>query len=660
MNPINEGSKPPLSYYEQSSTLPQDIDPQHFEQLVKEGKLIRAEKPAYAKLVGDGGAIFYVTKIPLIIGESKELDAGSVASWVVPATKDYEVHVDYVATHRCFSLTVHSERNIKVNGQSVSRSHAPVSLYNASVLEFGNFWLYFLLPQGPVLPEAPTEWLGAQGYATMHPIQSTASAEQIRQSEALQTSQFESFHGRTGTVMSLPGTPANDPPALVHMPGVGQPSMRIHGAVHTIGSKGDIPRYFTDPNVKPPFSYAKLIAKAILSSPGRKATLSSIYNNIMTTYPFFRHADNNWQNSVRHNLSLNHGFIKIPRQENEPGKGTFWAITDEYARQLLSDDNNGRRGGKGPRARTKATRSGPQQKKYFGPGTGQLGVTTSAVSYQTWSGYHMTTRTTGTDPVYQQPSGHHRSHHSERPMPPMSARSSGYYSGAHGMPHQQLNKEAGHRQVTIAPVPYMQQYPNVGQPRSGISTSATHLQQSGHLSGYAHVHSGLYPQQTPPHQHMNPPHGFATAANASQYTAGGSVSTALPHPRPAAGPEKRVDSDEYALSHRQKQVPDKGRPPKDQTRAYADGVRTGGQIGGVPPQHGGVSYECIDGSGSSVPPPTYNSEPTGTDSLQRQEQQQTQQLEQNRRSSPLAQQIRSTPQESSLHQKRQQGQYHPY
>ncbi|KAJ5953188.1 hypothetical protein N7454_000084 [Penicillium verhagenii] len=83
-------------------------------------------------------------------------------------------------------------------------------------------------------------------------------------------------------------------------------------------------------DLKPPYSYASLIAQAIFSSEEEKLTLNSIYNWIMDRYAFYRHSQSGWQNSIRHNLSLNKAFQKVPRRTDEPGKGMKWQIAAEY------------------------------------------------------------------------------------------------------------------------------------------------------------------------------------------------------------------------------------------------------------------------------------------------------------------------------------------
>ncbi|XP_002412072.3 forkhead box protein F1-like [Ixodes scapularis] len=92
---------------------------------------------------------------------------------------------------------------------------------------------------------------------------------------------------------------------------------------------------------KPPYSYIALIVMAIQSSPSKRLTLNEIYNFLQREFPFFRGAYQGWKNSVRHNLSLNECFIKLPKGLGRPGKGHYWTI--DPSSELMFEEGSFRR-----------------------------------------------------------------------------------------------------------------------------------------------------------------------------------------------------------------------------------------------------------------------------------------------------------------------------
>lgn len=97
---------------------------------------------------------------------------------------------------------------------------------------------------------------------------------------------------------------------------------------------------------KPKISYVALITMALQTRADGRMTVSEIYKYFEEKYQYFRDSDKKgWQNSVRHNLSLNDCFVKIPRDGVTSAvekKGNYWALAVGYE-DMFPDGNFKRR-----------------------------------------------------------------------------------------------------------------------------------------------------------------------------------------------------------------------------------------------------------------------------------------------------------------------------
>ncbi|KAF5005651.1 hypothetical protein FDECE_7928 [Fusarium decemcellulare] len=307
---------------------------------------------AYAKVAAQDWT-FYITKLVVNIGRAPETSHASHSS-AAGADDDDQVHIDLGPSkmvsreHATISfdskdekwfLRVKGRNGAKVDSQPVKAGHAH-PLTSGEVIEIGNVEMMFVLPS-EIIP------------LTVHPVFLQRAGLSIDTPQS-RSSRRQPLIAPAPPEYKRPGTP---PSAQSHSksPAASTPAVMV-------GANGVDLSQDENQHIKPQYSYAQMITQAILNAPDGKLNLNGIYTYIMNTYAYYRHQQAaGWQNSIRHNLSLNKAFDKVARSTDEPGKGMKWQIVPEAREEMVRNAYRVGRGGH----RGSSAPSSPNQLAYI-------------------------------------------------------------------------------------------------------------------------------------------------------------------------------------------------------------------------------------------------------------------------------------------------------
>ncbi|RMJ09504.1 hypothetical protein BHE90_011739 [Fusarium euwallaceae] len=307
---------------------------------------------AYAKVTAQDWT-FYITKLVVNIGRAPETSHASHAA-ASGADDDDQVHIDlgpskmvsrehatisFESKDERWFLRVKGRNGAKVDNQPLKAGHAH-PLTSGEVIEIGNVEMMFVLPT-EISP------------LNVHPVflqRAGLSAD----SPQSRSSRRQPLIAPAPPEYKRPGTP---PSAQSHSksPAASTPAVMI-------GANGVDLSQDENQHIKPQYSYAQMITQAILNAPDGKLNLNGIYTYITNTYAYYRHQQAaGWQNSIRHNLSLNKAFDKVARSTDEPGKGMKWQIVPEVREEMVRNAYRVGRGGH----RGSSAPSSPSQLAYI-------------------------------------------------------------------------------------------------------------------------------------------------------------------------------------------------------------------------------------------------------------------------------------------------------
>ncbi|XP_031722070.1 hepatocyte nuclear factor 3-beta-like [Anarrhichthys ocellatus] len=272
----------------------------------------------------------------------------------------------------------------------------------------------------------------------------------------------------------------------------------VYGQACGIRSREPKPYRRSYTHAKPPYSYISLITMAIQQAGSKMLTLNELYQWITDLFPFYRQNQQRWQNSIRHSLSFNDCFIKVPRLPDKPGKGSFWALHPDsgnmfengcYLRRQKRFKSGrmsgagekevaGKSGSEGGSVTTTSTRSdSPHSSSASSPSSEAKGTGVDLKAHRgellPSSPVRVPSPLAHTQHLFSQPPHHHHHHH---PHHPLLLHEAAHLKPDHYHPHYSFNHPFSINNLMSEPQHHrldpVVQYGGYGCPVSGALVAA--------------------------------------------------------------------------------------------------------------------------------------------------------------------------------------------
>ena len=295
---------------------------------------------AFAKLAGRKWT-YFVQSPTVYIGrdgiddESEKVDIDLGPSKLI-SRRHAEIFFDQDSED--WKVTVHGRNGVKVNDHLIRKNDSR-RIGSGDILEIGGNQMLFQLANQHV--RIPTFFLERLGPGLELTENASSSAHRprptLREGTPVNVMSAKEDGNRASTPSHSTTRPKTPEPMPKREPAASSKKRSPYKRGMMMESTEQID-YSLDSSkdIKPGCSYASMITWAILSTPDEQLSLNGIYEWIKSHYAYYRLTTSGWQNSIRHNLSLNTSFTKVPRRSDEPGKGMKWTFVPDNRESTIA------------------------------------------------------------------------------------------------------------------------------------------------------------------------------------------------------------------------------------------------------------------------------------------------------------------------------------